>query len=123
MSTAAVGRVAVTHLVIDCQDLERTIAFWSGLLGMSVTNREADWVDLEPLTPGGPLLAFQLVPEAKTIKNRLHLDIEVDELAAAARRAAELGASSASAVFGSTAPWQVWRDPEGNEFCLITRDR
>ncbi len=118
----AVGAMTVTHLVVDCNDLERAAAFWSGMLGMKITNREADWVDLEPLAPAGPVLAFQLVPEAKAVKNRLHLDIEVDELAGAARRATELGASAASGVFGSTdAPWQVWRDPEGNEFCLITR--
>jgi hypothetical protein len=85
----------------------------------------ADWFDLAPLGEGGPVLSFQLVPESKIVKNRLHLDIAVDPAhggaVAAGYRALALGAQPASELFAAdSAPWQVWRDPDGNEFCLCT---
>jgi predicted enzyme related to lactoylglutathione lyase len=112
--------VKPTHLVLDCTDLERTAQFWSALLDLPITRKESDWVDLDRLTSSGPVLAFQLVPEGKSGKNRLHLDLEVSDFAAAKRLASSLGGRPASAVFGLDAPWQVWQDPEGNEFCLIS---
>jgi len=117
--------MSVANLVIDVTDLDRAAAFWAALLNLEVRRRAADWVDLAPLGSGGPVLSFQLVPEAKTIKNRLHLDIGIDAASggavAAGYRALALGASPASELFAAdTSPWQVWRDPEGNEFCLCT---
>ncbi len=47
---------------------------------------------------------------------------EVDDFATATWRAAELGGQPVSAVHTPSQPWQVWADPEGNEFCLITAD-
>lgn len=121
------GPSAVPHagaVVIDCADLDRVVGFWSALLEARVTRREAGWADLEPLGAGGPILAFQRVPERKNGKNRLHLDLEVQDLTTAARRARTLGATPAGDVHaadgGGGSPWQVWRDPEGNEFCLCT---
>ncbi|MFD0686522.1 VOC family protein [Actinomadura fibrosa] len=111
----------VANIVIDCADLEALGAFWGGLLGMKPTGRDDDWLDLEPLGEGGPTLSFQLVPERKTIKNRLHLDLYVPDVAAAGERAERLGATPASGLMGRPeAPFRVWRDPEGNEFCLCT---
>ncbi|MFB4311035.1 VOC family protein [Actinomadura sp. GTD37] len=111
----------VTTLVFDCTDLDAMAAFWGGLLGMKATAREDDWLDLEPLAGGGPVLAFQLVPESKEIKNRLHLDLAVPDIRAAGERAVRLGAAPAGEPAGSPeTPFQVWRDPEGNEFCLCT---
>jgi catechol 2,3-dioxygenase-like lactoylglutathione lyase family enzyme len=114
------------HLVIDVTDLDRAAAFWSALLEAPLAQREAEWDDLAPLGTGGHVLSFQLVAEPKVGKNRLHLDFAVAAAAggaaAAGRRARELGATPASQLFstGATAPWQVWRDPDGNEFCLTT---
>jgi catechol 2,3-dioxygenase-like lactoylglutathione lyase family enzyme len=117
--TAAVVRV--TDLVVDCNDLGGQPAFWTGLLGLAQVSRSEDWVELGPLGAGGPALCFQLVPEAKMAKNRLHLDLLVPDAVAAGRRAAGLGATAVSALHqGREGPWQVWRDPEGNEFCLIS---
>jgi len=115
----------VAHLVIDVTDLDRAAAFWAALLGLDVVRREAQWVDLGTLGADGPTLSFQLVPELKSGKNRLHLDIGVDPstggAVAAGYRALALGATPASELFAAdTAPWQVWRDPDGNEFCLCT---
>ncbi|MEU8796934.1 VOC family protein [Spirillospora sp. NPDC048819] len=112
----------VSHLVIDCADLDAMAAFWGGLLGMRTTDATGDWVDLEPLGGAGPVLSFQLVPEGKTIKNRLHLDLDVPDIRSAGERAASLGATPATGPMGNPAsPFRVWRDPEGNEFCFCTQ--
>ena len=112
--------VRPSALVLDVNDLDGQSAFWSALLDMQVTSREDDWLDLGPLAGAGPVLSLQRVPERKAVKNRLHLDLSVDDFAAAAVRAAELGARPASERHGSERPWQVFADPEGNEFCLVT---
>jgi hypothetical protein len=68
----------------------------------------------------GRRLLFQDVPEAKTVKNRLHIDIHggPDGLAALVARLESLGATRVREVDqGAAGPWWVMRDPEGNEFC------
>ncbi|MFQ6396317.1 VOC family protein [Nocardia sp. KC 131] len=68
----------------------------------------------------GRRLLFQDVPEAKTVKNRLHIDIhsEPGGLAALAARLEELGAVRVREVDkGPAGHWWVMNDPEGNEFC------
>ena len=113
--------VRVSDLVVDCNDLVGQPAFWSHLLDLPEVSRSQDWVALGRLGPDGPSLCFQVVPETKTAKNRLHLDLVVADAVATGRRAAALGARAASALHeGRAGPWQVWRDPEGNEFCLIS---
>ena len=63
-------RVRAAHLVVDVTDLDRAAVFWSALLGLGVSGREAGYLDLGPLGVGGPVLSFQLVPETKAVKNR-----------------------------------------------------
>ncbi|MFI0485861.1 VOC family protein [Actinomadura sp. 9N215] len=111
----------VTTVVFDCTDLDVMEAFWGALLGMKTTSREDEWLDLQPLAGDGPVLAFQLVPEGKTIKNRVHLDLDVPDVHAAGERARRLGATPAGEPMGDPrTPFQVWHDPEGNEFCFCT---
>jgi hypothetical protein len=113
--------VRATNLVIDCNDLDRMTRFWAELLDHDVAEQSSEWVDLGPLGDGGPVFSLQRVPESKVAKNRLHLDLVVGDAAAHGERARRLGARPASPPqSGSAGPWQVWRDPEGNEFCLIT---
>jgi extradiol dioxygenase family protein len=102
--------IRVSGVVIDVNDLDSLARFWSELLGLEITRREDDWVSL------GEGLALQRVPERKAGKNRVHLDLVADDFAAAVARAAELGAVPAGEVHEDL--WQVWQDPEGNEFCL-----
>jgi catechol 2,3-dioxygenase-like lactoylglutathione lyase family enzyme len=106
----------VANIVIDCADLDAMAAFWGELLGMRTTRADDDWLDLAPLGGNGPVLSFQRVPERKTAKNRLHFDLDVPDVRAAGERAAGLGATRAPTPPGAS--FQVWRDPEGNEFCL-----
>ncbi|MFC5180992.1 VOC family protein [Actinomadura harenae] len=105
----------VRAIAIDCNDLEAQAGFWGALLGMKVTERSDDWYELEPLSEGGPRLCLQGVPEGKAVKNRLHLDLDVPETAGARTR--ELGATLVNRADSGT--YEVWQDPEGNEFCLV----
>jgi hypothetical protein len=62
-----------------------------------------------------PRVFFQLVPESKIVKNRVHLDLRADDPDAEALRLCALGASR-TADFDR---FIVMRDPEGNEFCIL----
>jgi predicted enzyme related to lactoylglutathione lyase len=118
----AIGRLDV--VAIDCNDPEPLVAFWSALLGTTVLSRAPDWIALEPVTPGGPHLAFQIVPEPKSGKNRLHLDIDVDDLTVATQQAEALGATAVGDVVEEDdGAYRVMLDPAGNEFCLCVEDR
>lgn len=114
----------VAALVLDVTDLAREAAFWTALLRLPGTRRPAEggWADLGRLGEAGPVLSLQRVAAPKRGKNRLHLDLLVDDFDRAARRARELGAAPAGPVHALEAgvPWQVFRDPEGNEFCLCS---
>jgi uncharacterized glyoxalase superfamily protein PhnB len=61
------------------------------------------------------------VPEPRTAKVRLHLDVQVADLEAATRRALDLGATHVADHLGDDFDerWRVMADPEGNEFCFI----
>jgi len=111
----------IDGLVIDGDDTLALAAFWAELFATTVAANEDDghYVDLHP-TDDGLTLRFQRVPEAKAVKNRLHLDIEVADVDAAAARVEALGGS----IVRRPEPEYGYRfviaaDPEGNEFCLI----
>jgi hypothetical protein len=112
-------RAHVSEIVFDCADPAGLVRFWAGLLGGAPVDRSPDWSYVEP--PGFVRIAFQRVPEGKAVKNRLHLDVHADDIGAAADEASTLGASRVGDVV--TDPYgafQVMRDPEGNEFCLVS---
>ena len=67
----------------------------------------------------GPPVTFQQVPEAKTVKNRLHLDLITDTFAAETGRLLSLGARRLRDVQGIGSSWTTFADIEGNEFDLI----
>ncbi|MEV1199754.1 VOC family protein [Microbispora rosea] len=102
--------VRLGGVVIDGVDLDRLARFWSSLLDLPVSRREDDWVSL------GPDLALQRVTAPKTVKNRVHLDLVAADFTEAAALAARLGATPVGDIHEDL--WQVWQDPEGNEFCL-----
>jgi predicted enzyme related to lactoylglutathione lyase len=83
-------------------------------------DRQSDWSYVDP--PGGqPRVAFQLVPEGKPArKNRLHLDIDVADIAVVRAALLRLGAQAVGEVQqDAQGAYQVMLDPEGNEFCLV----
>ena len=115
-------RPVLSTVAIDCADPELLARFWGELLGVGVAYRDDTWVALER-TPQGGRLAFQPVPEAKAVKNRVHLDLLVEDLTAAIADAVALGATTVGTVVGEVnGSYQVLRDPEGNEFCLVTAE-
>ncbi|MGY0020939.1 VOC family protein [Streptomyces sp. cg35] len=119
-----------TELAIDCADPEALARFWCSVLGYEVQGREDGVVTIgSPLVPEGrsrpgpvpPALTFAQVPEGKTIKNRLHLDVnaadrEQDE---EVRRLLGLGARHVDVGQTGEESWVTLADPEGNEFCVL----
>ncbi len=106
---------------IDSCDPASLAPFWATALGYAVGGFDADGVYLFLVPPSTdlPVVYLQRVPEPKSTKNRIHLDLFVDDLDAEVARLSDLGAGCLgerrSLVGGAT--WQVMTDPEGNEFC------
>jgi predicted enzyme related to lactoylglutathione lyase len=109
----------ISSVTIDAVDPETLAHFWSRLLGLAVRPRQSRFVALQRPPAGAPELVFQPVPEPKRDKVRIHLDVNVPDVAAAARRVREPGGSEVTEVHEAGDSWRVMRDPEGNEFCLI----
>ena len=105
-------------MCIDVVDPSPVARFWSGLLGYRTDDDlDAAWVHLDPPT-GLPVLNLQTVPEAKQVKNRLHLDVYVDDPFAWIARAEELGATRLRLHEDADDWFCVMADPGGNEFCI-----
>jgi hypothetical protein len=111
-------------LTIDCHDPKSLATFWAEVLGWRVTYEEGDEVVIEP--PEGsaecdvcPDLLFIRVPEDKTVKNRLHLDLRPDDQDAEVERVLSLGATRADVGQDGSESWTVLADIEGNEFCIL----
>ncbi|GAA3398181.1 VOC family protein [Streptomyces roseoviridis] len=112
-------RTRVQEIVFDCADPAALARFWAALLGGAPVDRSPDWSYVDP--PEFVRVAFQKVPEGKAVKNRVHLDLEVADPAAAAEEALPLGARrSGGIVTDEQGSFQVMCDPEGNEFCFVT---
>ena len=121
-------------VVIDCGDITAQSDFWAAALGWTLVYEAEDERVLVPphaLTKGdsipvderGPGLVFVPVPEGKTIKNRLHLDLAPragDDQAAEVARLESLGARRVDVGQGAEVSWVVMADPEGNEFCVLS---
>jgi hypothetical protein len=106
----------IKSVTFDAADALGLARFWAAALGSTVDEEStSDKAFVEAPGWGGPTMWFQRVPEPKTAKNRLHLDLRapagVDEEVA---RLAALGATVVSKGDDLT----VMRDPEGNEFCV-----
>ncbi len=116
----------LVHLVWDANDPAALARFWASALGWVIGDAAEDEVDVWPAgyhypDPAAVPLVFVPVPEAKTGKNRVHLDLASSSLADQAEQVArlrDLGASPADIGQGDV-PWVVLTDPEGNEFCVL----
>ena len=123
-------------LVIDCHDFAAQARWWAGVLDWQITYEADDEVVIEarhvtpeslrvtPWEQMGPGWCFVSVPEGKTVKNRLHIDLApqlgddqaamVESLIAAGATRADVGQDD------SKVSWVVLADPEGNEFCVLS---
>jgi hypothetical protein len=118
----------LSAIVIDCDKAPELARFWASVIdGYAIrAYDDAEIARLASLglTPAtdptvavdgpGPTLFFQEVPEKKTSKNRLHLDIRVAHRLAVVERLTASGAT----VIRHFDTWSVLQDPETNEFCL-----
>jgi hypothetical protein len=109
---------------VDSTDPGRVATFWQEALGWRRTYDSPDEIALEP--PAGspedgvsPDILFLRVPEQKTIKNRLHLDLRPDDQAAEVARLEGLGARRTSVGQTDDVSWVVLADPDGNELCVL----
>ncbi|MEU7875246.1 VOC family protein [Dactylosporangium sp. NPDC049140] len=108
------------HLIVDCPDPAASARFWSAVLGEPVTYDDGDFVvvSADTTTSG---LAFQRAPGQPrptwpdpAVPQQMHLDVMVDDLAAAAGAVVALGAVQLPGDF-------VFADPAGHPFCLVQR--
>ncbi|WP_030682844.1 VOC family protein [Streptomyces sp. NRRL B-1347] len=116
----------LVQISMQAQDNSAVGRFWAAALGWSVTGDEGVETNVEPEGfdyPGPTAVCIDVigVPEPKTVKNRVHVDLATtsaahqDELVA---RLKGLGATPVDVGQGDV-PWTVLADPEGNEFCVL----
>lgn len=110
------------HVAIDCKDAYELARFWSGVTGrpQHSESRPGDR-ETQVLLAEGPVLHFNQVPEAKTVKNRIHLCLRPDT--SREREVDRLLGLGATFVADHRNPdgsgWAILADPEGNEFCVL----
>jgi hypothetical protein len=118
-----------TELAIDCADPSGLARFWCAVLDYEIHDEDDEIVTIgSPLVTEGkkrlgpvpPTLTFARVPEGKTVKNRLHIDVNTADRQQDQEvlRQLHLGARPADVGQGGQS-WVVLADPEGNEFCVL----
>jgi hypothetical protein len=116
--------IRIQCMCVDAAEPKKIASFWEAALGWRRTHDAEDEVVLEP--PEGspedgivPDLLFLRVPETKTVKNRLHLDLRPKDQAAEVARLVALGAQRVDVGQGTEVSWVVLADPDGNEFDVL----
>jgi Glyoxalase-like domain len=113
----------VGDLVVDCNDAKLLADFWCAALGFEEYDADETGVAIRDPSGTDRDILFLIVPERKSGKNRLHLDLvppstmkeEVERLSAA-------GATVRRLVEENESYWTIMEDPEGNEFCVLRSD-
>jgi len=111
------GLIKKVHVALDVNDLEIEGAFWAAMLGQEPgpVRSGGGWLTVGEL-PGGGWLVLQKVPEIKTAKIRMHLDLIVDDVDDAIVEITALGGTQISDP--RSGGGVTMSDPEGNEFCI-----
>ena len=120
---ASVRRMAlvISQLAVDAGDPAAQAHWWQAVLGGAIDAEDPDEVGLR-LDSGLPELLFLRVPEGKTVKNRLHLDVrpaDGSDQATELERLLAHGARRVDVGQGPDVPWVVLADSEGTELCLL----
>jgi hypothetical protein len=115
------SRIAV--LAIDAIDVRLVADFWTAVLGWRVVEEAEGIISIGPADASWPTIDVIAVPEQKTVKNRLHLDLRADGISTEEEiaRVIALGAERADVGQAADSTWTVLADPEGNEFCILKR--
>jgi predicted enzyme related to lactoylglutathione lyase len=114
--------VRIHNITFDCADARRLATFWSTLTGWNVYYDDDPEVVLAPSFPHEATgMLFIPVPEGKTAKNRLHLDLSPEQ--GTRDEMVERAVAAGASVIGDHrtddgSGWVTLTDPEGNEFCI-----
>ncbi|MCC2308089.1 VOC family protein [Cellulomonas chengniuliangii] len=114
--------IILSQVVVDSRDPASLAAWWGEVLGREVEADGEDEIWIVGESPGDLELGFIRVPEDKTVKNRLHIDLrpqDGSDQATELERLIALGARRVDVGQGPDVTWVVLADPEGNEFCLL----
>ena len=110
-------------LTFDCADPLAVATFWSDAMGYELERTgddPGDGVFLRDRSGGTKGMYFQSVPEAKTVKNRVHLDVRPSgSMSEEVERLKGLGATVRGYIEEGGSFWTQMRDVEGNEFCVL----
>ncbi|GGL18044.1 VOC family protein [Mangrovihabitans endophyticus] len=106
------------QIVVDAEDPKRLARWWAEALGYTIVHEAPDEVEIRRTADALPGLVFTPVPDTKTGKNRLHIDLRPDDQEAEVERLIDMGARPVD-VGQHDASWVVLADPEGNEFCVL----
>lgn len=115
-------KIQKVHIALDVNDLEFEAKFWGALLEQEPgpVRHEGGWLTVGEL-PGGGWLILQKVPEKKTDKIRMHLDLIVNDVDESILEIVELGGRQISEP--RRGGGVTMADPEGNEFCIGAFER
>lgn len=112
----------IASVTFDCEDAVGLSGFWAQVVGRAVGAGPPAPSEFFCLIPpgedGSPMMMFIKVPEGKTAKNRVHLDLGTDDKEAEVARLIGLGAEHVHDKTEFGISWSTLRDPEGNEFCV-----
>lgn len=113
----------ISSIAIDAAEPRVIADFWCRVLDWRVIDEEDGVISIGPADGSWPTIDVIAVPEKKSVKNRLHLDLRADGTSTAEEleRLLDLGARRTDVGQGPDATWVVLSDPEGNEFCLLSR--
>ena len=108
-------------IVIDCNDIEVMTNFWCAALRYQLRGDVGHYRAIVAPNNDEPRIIMQRVPEKRVGKNRLHIDIHVDDIEREAVRIVGLGASRSvtTPIDEVGSHWIRMFDPEGNEFCIV----
>ncbi|MBA8824756.1 hypothetical protein FHX42_002103 [Saccharopolyspora lacisalsi] len=112
----------IAAVVVDCTDPRTMARFWEEAMDWTLHEVTGDHAVLRSAKGVGPYLKFLRTPDAKTVKNRVHLDLRPhpgDDQTAEVAQLRTLGATDIDLGQGDV-PWTCLADPEGNEFCVLT---
>ena len=106
------------NVTFDCADPRRLAEFWSQAIGYTIEDANEFLAALAPPAEGQPNVLVIKVPELRTVKNRVHLDLLADDREAEVERLIGLGATRGGTFDEYGVKWTVLQDPEGNELCI-----
>jgi predicted enzyme related to lactoylglutathione lyase len=113
-------RPGIDSIVVDSNDWRRVADFWIAALGYRELEAGESGVEIVGDGDGDPMLSFVTVPEAKTVKNRVHLDVRpTGSMTEEVERVTALGGTVRGYIEEGGSFWTQMRDPEGNEFCIL----